>query len=213
MDADSENARLIRMAMRVPRCYAPFFQYRSGDKETMEIGVVESLMESMVMRSAETLTALKSRGRDDPPDCEAVTSSGSRVGIEVIELVDEAAIKADIAGARFAYAIWGEDKLLKRVEDIVHGKDVPADKIKGGPYDGYWLVIHCDETAVAFEETRVWIDRMTELRTNLVSRAILIFGYRPEHGCCPYMDLPTRQEQGQHVNANDHRALAGGGEN
>jgi hypothetical protein len=200
MDDDSEIARRLRMATAATRRYASFFQWRSGDQETEEIGVVESLMESMAMCSAETLIALKSRGTgNDPPDCEAVTPDGRRVGIEVTELVDEAAIKEGIKRQRyFAYPYWDADKLREWIKGIVHCKDVLA-KVKGGSYAEYWLVIHSDETALGFEETREWIGRMPELRTNLVSRAILMLSYRPEHRCCPYVDLPIRQEQRQHV--------------
>jgi hypothetical protein len=187
---DPEVARLLQQAADRIRGYASFFQWT--DRDIAETGVVESLMESMEMRSAAILSALKSRGTDDPPDCEAVTAGGGRVGIEVTELVDEAAIEAYIAGDHFAYANWDADKVLTRLKEIVRGKDAPA-TLKGAPYDQYWLVIHCDETALRFEDVSQWISRMQELPTNLIDRAFLLISYRPEHQCYPYVELSIRR--------------------
>jgi hypothetical protein len=188
---DSEFARLIRMEMeRTRRRYASFFQ--CSDQNIEDTGAVESLMESMAMCSVQPLTALRSRGWNDPPDCEAITTSGMRVGIEVTEMVDQASIEADIvSGAHVDYAYWDADKLRSQIENRVRKKDTPAE-VKGGPYDEYWLVIHCDEPAVRFEDARDWISGMPELRTILISRAFLLIGYSWAYQRCPYVELAIR---------------------
>jgi hypothetical protein len=111
-----------------------------------EYGVVQSFHESLSAVGEAFFNSYESRGEgNDPPDCEAQSLSGQRIGIEVTELVDGASIGA----AKVGHATgWGppftESDILRELGERIARKDKPTD-VKGGPYDQYLLVIYCDE--------------------------------------------------------------------
>jgi hypothetical protein len=72
------------------------------DRDVEELGVVQTLFESLPHRGQSFFQDYGSRGKgNDPPDCEARSFTGGRIGIEVTELVDRNSLKAAKAGDRF----------------------------------------------------------------------------------------------------------------
>ncbi len=183
--------RLIREAVAKDRGYASFFDWPDRDQE--EVGVVLSLFESILESEGLHYSGLRARGQgNDPPDCEAITPDGSRIGIEVTELVDEEGIKNAKAGRRYDWATWDKAKVESYLLARISAKDKPRD-LKGGPYTRYWVVIHCDEPELNHERVQSLLNGWAGTRTTLVDDAFLLFSYDPKHERCPYIRLPIKR--------------------
>ena len=183
--------RLIRDAAARDRGYASFFEW--PDRDQKEVGVSLSLFESLLAKEGLHYSNLRARGQgNDPPDCEASAPDGKRIGIEVTELVDPKGIKNAKAGRRYDWATWDKSKLESYVLSRITTKDEPSD-LKGGPYDHYWLVIHCDEPELNHGRTQALLSGWAGASTKLVSEAFLLFSYEPQHELCPYIRLPVRR--------------------
>jgi hypothetical protein len=90
MDDHDDFARVMRENKRGAN---DFWYWK--DKPVMEAGVARTVLES----AGRQFQQLRSRHREDPPDCEAIIE-GLRYGIEVSELVDEPTLKATIKGGK-----------------------------------------------------------------------------------------------------------------
>jgi hypothetical protein len=92
-DDDLQEALwLMRKAVDKQRGYADFFEY--PDKDVKEEGIARDLCESLAAAGTPLARPadLVARGKgNDPPDCEARGIDGSRIAIEVTELVDQKA--------------------------------------------------------------------------------------------------------------------------
>jgi hypothetical protein len=188
-DDKSEIIAAMRAAIVKSRGYADFFGWRTN-RDLEELGVLKSLAESMAADSRLFLTSLKSRGRpNDPPDCEALNSEGQRVAIEVTELVDEDAIRAFKAGRRYDWAKWSKEEFLASVTELVSTKDSKYPQLKDPPYEGgYVLVIFTDEPMLS----RIRVEEFLadyRFQAKHIERVILLLGYDPSVGRCPYFEL------------------------
>jgi hypothetical protein len=89
---DDEILDLIKAANAKQRPHAPFFGW--PDKAVKEWGIAKSLEESLQADHRLFFSDLRPREpNSDPPDCEALGLDGSRIAIEVTELVDREAIE------------------------------------------------------------------------------------------------------------------------
>jgi hypothetical protein len=147
MDDHDDFARVMRENKRGAN---DFWYWK--DKPVMEAGVARTVLESAGCEFQQ----LHSRHREDPPDCEAIIE-GLRYGIEVTELVDEATLKAAIKG-NSQFVLWARDQLCAELQKRIDRKDVPPEKVKGGPYDGYMLIIATDETAIVHREVEQFLE-------------------------------------------------------
>ena len=183
--------RLIREAAARDRGYASFFDW--PDRDQKEVGVVLSLFESLLAKEGLHYSKLRTRGQgNDPPDCEAAAPDGKRVGIEVTELVDPLGIRNAKAGRRYEWSTWDKAKLESYVLSRIAAKDDPAE-LKGGPYERYWVVIHCDEPELSHDRVRSLLNGWAGTTTTLADEAFLLFSYDPLHGLCPYIRLPVKR--------------------
>jgi len=183
--------RLIREAAARDRGYASFFDWPERDQK--EVGVTLSLFESLLAKERLHYSNLRARGQGkDPPDCEATAPNGRSIGIEVTELVDSQGIKNAKAGRPYDWATWDKAKLESYLLSRITAKDA-SPGLKGGPYDRYWVVIHCDEPELNHERAQVLLDGWTGTATTLVDEAFLLFSYDPHHDLCPYIRLPIKR--------------------
>ncbi len=170
------------------RGYGDFFAWPQ-DRQLEEWAIVEALKESLEKANAAFFKGLVVRGRgNDPPDCEAVLLEGGKLGIEVTELVDPSAILAYKNGDTLQKAEWEKTKLVAAITQRLRVKDV-ADKVKGGPYDLYILVIHTDEPMLNFDYTYPLLSGLSFPLCALIKRAFLLMSYDDAHRCCPYLEL------------------------
>jgi hypothetical protein len=184
-------SRLIKEAAAKDRGYASFFEW--PDKDQKEVGVALTLFESLLAKEALNYKNLRARGLgNDPPDCEAIAPDGQRIGIEVTELVDPKGIKNAKAGRRYDWATWDQAKLESHLVSRVTAKDHPT-TLQGGPYQRYWLVIHCDEPELEYERVQILLNDWPGAATTLIDDAFLLFSYDPRYDLCPYIRLPVKR--------------------
>ena len=190
MTSDAEWQRilhLLRESNRRDRGYASFFEW--PDKEQKEVGIALDLFESLSAKEGLECRKLAPRGSgNDPPDCEALDPEGRRLGIEVTELVDGSAIGRRKAGEAFHTASWDRDKFLRFVDERFTAKDIPSG-VQGGPYDQYWLLIHCDEPELPFERIGQFLDGIPARSTRLIDQAFLLLSYSRGHNGYPYFRI------------------------
>jgi hypothetical protein len=168
------------------------------DKPAGELGAASAVLEEADVH----VEGLRSRGNEDPPDCEG-RLAGQRCGIEVVELVHRPTLEQSIAATRSrrrgkeprrpeVYFVWERDDLLSALQDIIDAKDRPKN-IKGGPYHRYLLVIVTDEFFLYRDQVAHFLEGAT-FRAGMISDAYLGLSYHPSlepgGGRCPVFHLP-----------------------
>ena len=172
---------------RRKRRHALYFAL-SADKQENEADVARVLRDEMLRRGECFYHSIQSRGQgDDPPDCEATGSNKERVGIEVTELVDEAAVKGAVRGTVVPDKPKTPQAVIERISEVVREKDCAS--VRGGPFDLYILVVYCDDACFLDYETMVAIRETRFTRPRLIDRAFFLASYDPWQRCCPYIEL------------------------
>ncbi len=113
----------------------------------------------------------------DPPDCEAETADGGRVGIEITELVDPSSVAAARAIQAYDAKDWRSD-LIPTLGEILKKKDTPA-TVKDLPYSEYVHLIHTDEPWLEIATIRQSLAKHVFPATSLITRAYLLISYDP----------------------------------
>ena len=127
------------------RGYATFWHTDNKSQGLMEVDAVRDWAKEMNQRGHSIPTSTVKRNRDDPPDVFA-EMDGEKIGVEVIELVDEGAIRKypeipwlEEPGPHFLeqlaslprpplFVVWGLDDFQKRLNEIVLDKEEKARK-------------------------------------------------------------------------------------
>ncbi len=185
---EEEIGEFLRRAAAKQRGYAGFFGW--PEKDVAEWGVVQSLSEAAVSEPGFPLFSLTRRKPgQDPPDCEAVDSSGQRVAIEVTELVEPRAIeevkRSGVPGS--VMALWERDHFLDRLGELMVTKDRKS--LKGAPWDDYWILVHTDEPDLDADKVGFWLSDARLPRLVQATRAYLLMSYDPRRGGYPYFRL------------------------
>lgn len=145
----AEMAAALEKGMRE---YAGFWTW--PDRTIAEKGVVQDWLRTLLGDDKSTHWRLGARGPGrDPPDCVVESPSGYRIGVEVSEIVDE----AHAGGPSELWAPWDQGRLSRCVSDRLRRKDVP-DRIQGGPYDAYVVILYTDEPMLSPSRARDWTD-------------------------------------------------------
>jgi hypothetical protein len=177
-DDDAEILAAMEAALQKSRGYGDFFSF-PPDRDLEEAGVA-------------FYSALKSRGRpNDPPDCEGVDANGSRVAIEVTELVDGAAIRAaKTTGHMCEFREWTKADFLREISLRINAKDRRYPHLKEPPYPGgYVVVIHTDEAMLSRSAVQAYLENHRFPKPQHVSRALLVLSYDPAIQRSPYFEL------------------------
>lgn len=187
---EKEILHLMRNAREKSRGYADFFGWGS-DRDIEEWGVVTSLAESLEAEGKNIFTSLKRRGRsNDPPDCEALDANGSRIAIEVTELVDGEAIQAHKSGAVYEWADWDKEKFTTSLEFLIARKDSRFTELKEPPYEGgYFVVIFTDEPMLDRSTVESYLEGYKFKRPEYLTKAFLLVSYDPGVEKCPHYEL------------------------
>ena len=189
-DDQEEINDAIRESIRRARGYADFFGW-GPNRDLEEQGVVVSLAESLEADGLLFFSAIAIRGRgNDPPDLEAIDSTGNRVAFEVTELVDGQAIQTFKNGRTYDFAEWGQDKFLSTLGALLVAKSDRFHKLKGAPYSGgYVIVVFTDEMALPRPTVEAYLRGHVFPGLNNVYRAFLVLSYDPAVERCPYFEL------------------------
>lgn len=181
MSDDAEILRELQAGIAKRRGYADGRSWPL-DRAREERGIVGDFVAASVGEPGAPFSSLRSRPPgEDPPDCEVVDSQGNQIGIEVTELVDSAAIRDRQRNEQSASAEWSASRLIAALEGRIAAKDV-SDKVRGGPYHEYFVVIHTAEPHLYFEDAREWLTDHLFATPELLSRAYLLFDYEPQVG-------------------------------
>jgi hypothetical protein len=190
IDDDSERRvlEILRKQVENQRGYAGFWHWH-GDRRIPERDVART-----VRRPLKIVGEVTSRNvGEDPPDCEATDVKGRRIAIEVTEFVDQKAIEARKLGYRGGPADWPRQKFTEALTAIIARKGSRYAKLKGGPYEGgYVIVVHTDEAMLPEEIVAGVLDGHTFNRPEGVSRVFLVLSYSQHRKCCPYFELKLR---------------------
>lgn len=192
MDTEEEKRLIkgIKEAIAKSRGYADSFEWRPN-RDLEECGVVNTFCEALEKEGESFLdkNTIISRGRgNDPPDCEAKNLDGDLVGIEVTELVDPDAIVAYKKNQVYEWAKWDKTKLIAAINNRLDAKDTP-DRIKGGPYASYILIIHTDEPALNADYAKDLLKKYHFAKRILIDRAFVFIFYDPIYKTYPYIEL------------------------
>jgi hypothetical protein len=180
-------AELMREARAKSRGIHTFWEWH--DKPVKELVIAREAFEAAQIR----ITSLKTRGSEDPPDCEAVLGV-LRVGIEITELVDQQAIERFKRTKRaYDWADWPREKFVAALKDRIDAKDVPT-KVNGGPYDRYFLVIHCDEPLLPSQTVGSYLKGFN-VATRLIDEILVILSYQPGSETCPTFRLKAGKSE------------------
>jgi hypothetical protein len=183
MSTDAEWEEFVNTDVRG---HAPYWYWR--DRTIEEVSVVHTLSESLQRTGEDFFHAAKSRGTDDPPDCEALSYEGSRIGIEVTELVDGDSIRATNRNDPVPWEPFTPTELYKRVQDRIKRKG-SSSNIKGGPYSRYILIIYSDEQRVLDHRLIEYLRTSEFESTDLLDRVFYLMSYCPWEHSCPYIEL------------------------
>jgi hypothetical protein len=188
---EAEIVALMRAARAKDRGYANYFGW-SLDRDLEELHVAALFAESLENDGSLFFSQLRSRCRpNDPPDCEALLRDGARIAIEITELVDEAAIRAYKAGAQYDWAEWGKTKFVRGISRAIAAKDARFPHLKGGPYEGgYVVIIHTDEPVLSFDVVTEYLSGHQFPTPKHIKRAFLLFGYDPKVERCRHVEIP-----------------------
>lgn len=163
MNTDDE----LRECLKRQRKYASFYDWPR--KDVKELGIVETLFESMKLQGINIFQNLRI-SQKDPPDCIAEDQCGNLIGLEVSEFVDEEAVRLNAQGKE-VYRNWEVNEVIKELESIIVGKDSKA--FHGGPYKRLILVIHTDEFVLDFQTLKPFLEICEFKKTNQISEVYL----------------------------------------
>lgn len=192
MDTEEEKEFIdrIKQAIARGRGYADHFGW-PPNRDLEEWGVVDTFCEAQKAKNQLFLirSSVKSRGRgNDPPDCEAQDFQGNRIGIEVTELVDPTAIEALKQKGVYEWAEWDREKIIRAITERLDAKD-KVERIKGGPYATYVVIIHTDEPSLNVRDVSNLLKDTHFPKRKRIGRAFLLLSYDPEVKTYPCLEL------------------------
>ena len=167
----NEWAEAYEILKRNHRAHAGYFSWET-DRSAAEAGVLDVFAR---IEGKALFTNARHRGAgNDPPDCEAISLSGERIGIEITELVDSNSAAHARAGNWYATRDWNDD-LIPALEVIIRRKDATS-TLKDGPYSEYVLLIHSDED-LDLAQVQHLLAKQTFPQTQLITRVYLLVSH------------------------------------
>jgi len=168
-------AESMRKARALPRKHANFFNWH--DKETKELAICSEFIQYLVNEQGESFDSIDLGG--DPPDCVA-KSGGNEVAIEIVELVDQHAIEAQIRlnQVTLTQEPWTTVRLMTHLNKLIQQKDNPSAKNKLKKiYSRYIVLIHTDEPALMVVDFDRLFKKVDLKLTELITEAYILFSY------------------------------------
>ena len=195
IEMNGEDDLLMELARAIARQrgYADFFDW--PEKRQKELGLLQVFAEAFG-RSGGVISGehLTEPGLD-PPDGVAVSQTGARIGIELVELVDQGLIERQKRDPqRTQWRDWTDQELREALRTLVGRKDSTrqiASLLRD--YPGYWTVIHTDEPALTPESVAQHVADFQVGPCRLVTRCFLLMSYSPAIKGYPLVEIPVRR--------------------
>ena len=179
----------VRRARDQERGYAAFFDW--SDKRQKEQCILmmfaESLSKGGEVISDEHLT------ERDPPDAVALSQTGAKIGIELVELVDQSLVerqKRDPESTQ--WRAWSREELRQALLTRVARKDRAQPLVHD--LSEYWAVVHTDESALTPELVSQHLSGFQVGPCRLVTRCFLLMSYWPSIEGYPLIEVPVHRE-------------------
>ncbi len=186
------------------RPHAGHFSWEA-DRALAEWGVLQEFTNALADEGKLFFRGARHREEgNDPPDCEAVAADGTRIGIEITELVDGRSIEAARLNKGYDWKDW-KGALLPELERLIRRKDKRRD-VKGAPYSQYVLLIFSDEPWLERDYVESSITNHTFDATVLVTRAFLLLSYDPFVQRYPCYELRLSPNNALQATRDDARA-------
>lgn len=162
------------------------------DKPVGELGAAREILAAAGI----DVGHLISRGKDDPPDCEAAID-GCRVAVEITELVHEPTLRRSLKALKQrasgeepneseAYFVWQQADLIQALQERIYQKD--RARLKGGPYQRYILVVPTDEMFLNAGQVEKWLSNAT-FQADCITDVLFGLAYEPETKRYPVFKL------------------------
>ena len=169
---------------RLRRKHASFRNFaRKGPKE---MGVFTEAMER-IARDLPAQIAGWSPVVEDPPDIE-LTSGAQRIGVEITELVNPRALKAQLDNSpRYTEELlhYGPDQAKAQLAEIVKAKEEKI-RVVRSRYTAFALLIHTDEPMLNSE---MLSGHRLRPESEMYRWVYLLFSYEPTKNECPLVRL------------------------
>ena len=181
-----EIGKLIVEAVQRSRGHAEFFDW--PDKSVKEWGVATTFVEELERDCKVLISSVKLHpgGANHAPDVQLTKNDGENWGVEITELVSQAAIEKTKQG-EIPDTEWLDEELVRAFHAIVARKDRP-ENVKGGPYDRYLLLVHTDEPELPFAQLAETLGRL-DFQTRLIDEIHVLVSYDPGRERCPILHL------------------------
>ncbi len=133
-----------------------------------------------------------------------------KIAIEVTELVNGDAIRIakqerenaiqgnpdrtrlsikDIQGGEEDFLPMSPSVVIQEISERIRRKDIKHERVKGGPYDIYILIIYCADPEYLTFDILNEIKKATWHPTSLIDRVYFLQDYYPGEKRCPYIEL------------------------
>lgn len=178
----------LRANDALKRRHANFWNFH--DKRSKELGLFSEIFDKFE-KDYEAKIVEWGLSPKDPPDVFAKLADGRLIGIEITELVNEAAIDAQICKPdrystellRFDFSV-AANKLRQKVE-------AKAKKLEHvhASYDELVLLIHTDEFMLKPEQFCSNEHGITPEIARIIDRVYLLFSYEADKQSCPLIQL------------------------
>jgi hypothetical protein len=165
---------------KLKRNHASYFNWH--DKEVQEKGIGMDFFQKLEESSDEYL--LKIESAEDPPDVKITTSEGRELGVEITELVDQAAIECEIKGdPRYCERAisWNKENTIDLLEAMIVRKDGKCEKAKDR-YESLVLLIFTDEPRLESDTLKEYLHGHKWPETKYIDEAYILTGYEPRYG-------------------------------
>lgn len=170
------------------RKYAGYRAWKRNQKAIPEIDVARNVAQYLGTQGDLALTNLRP-AEHDPPDVLANDVAGRIVGIEIVELVDPSAVRANEQRGDEppVMRFWTESEVLGRVDQLVKGKD--GKKYLGGPFGRIIVAVHTDEPDVRYDAYAPALRGLTIAGLKQVDEVYVVFSYDPAQDGCPVVPV------------------------
>jgi hypothetical protein len=151
---DEEILKLLEEKLSKSREYAIYWEW--PDRPKRDCGIVSDFLHSLYRTDMPPFKprTLRSRGNDDPPDCEIEDLQGRQIGFEVTELVSREGIKLLKSRGLYYPQEWSPSQVVNAISGVLRRKERERSKLKGGPYHKLVLLIHTDEPGLRAESCK-----------------------------------------------------------
>jgi hypothetical protein len=165
--------------------HAGFFEW--PDKTVKEHGIARQLIESLHALGDNSLSEPRPFMVNRAPDIVCSGANGELIALEISELVCEKTIRLNAQGVS-VNRVWDAIELRETISACLTRKDSVT--YFGGPYDQTMVCLHTDEMFLAHEWVSKELSGVEFGPFNQVSRAFLLFSYRPGYLGYPVIELP-----------------------